>query len=394
MKNIYLPVALLVAGVVYAQIGIGNNSPDPSSILDLSATNKGLLLPRLTTLQRNASDGILSPVGGIVIYDSTVNCLLISLDNGKWKNACTGKEVSATPGTSTSVAKIGIGISSDLDNNTILEIVSTTKGVRLPRATADLASVTGMIYYNTSDNSIRMYNGTAWVTLLANADRSPYPVGTVHCNPSNPTEVIDVTSPTGKVWMDRNLGATRAATATNDAQSYGSLYQWGRGSDGHQCVNRFTGDGVTTSTDTSTLSSSDTPGHGNYIVPTSSPNNWRNPQNQNLWQGANGTNNPCPNGYRIPTSVELEAERASWISSSAAGAYASPLKISVAGARNINSGFSNILYQNSEGYYWSSTSISNGNASHHLFINVGSSTTTGYRSRASGCSVRCIKDLP
>jgi uncharacterized protein (TIGR02145 family) len=342
-------------------------------------------------LQRNAYDSILSPVGGIVIYDSTANCLLISLDNGKWKNACTGKEVSATPGTSTSVAKIGIGISSDLDNNTILEIVSTTKGVRLPRATADLASVTGMIYYNTSDNSIRMYNGTAWVTLLANADRSPYPVGTVHCNPSNPTEVIDVTSPTGKVWMDRNLGATRAATATNDAQSYGSLYQWGRGSDGHQCVNRFTGDGVTTSTDTSTLSSSDTPGHGNYIVPTSSPNNWRNPQNVNLWQGANGTNNPCPNGYRIPTSIELEAERASWISSNAAGAFASPLKISLAGARNYSSGISYIQYQNSDGYYWSSTIIVN--SSYNLYINGGNSSIVG-NIRARAGSVRCIKDLP
>ena len=391
MKNIYLPVALLVAGVVYAQIGIGNNSPDPSSILDLSATNKGLLLPRLTTTQRNASNGILSPVGGIVIYDSTVNCVLISFDKGKWKNACTGKEVSTTLGSTSSVAKIGIGISSDLDNNTILEIVSNTKGVRLPRATVDLAPVTGMIYYNTSDNSIRMYNGTEWVTLLANADRSPYPAGTVHCNPSNPTEVIDVTSPTGKVWMDRNLGATRAATATNDAQSYGSLYQWGRGSDGHQCVNRFTGDGVTTSTDTSTLSSSDTPGHGNFIVPASSPNNWRNPQNVNLWQGANGTNNPCPNGYRIPTSVELEAERASWISSNAAGAYASPLKISVAGARNYSSGTSYIQYQNSDGYYWSSTIIVN--SSYNLYINGGNSSIVG-NIRARGGSVRCIKDLP
>lgn len=37
-----------------------------------------------------------------------------------------------------------------------------------------------------------------------------------------------VTSPyTGKVWMDRNLGATQAATGVNDVASYGDLYQWG-----------------------------------------------------------------------------------------------------------------------------------------------------------------------
>jgi uncharacterized protein (TIGR02145 family) len=332
----------------------------------------------------------LSPAGGIVIYDSTSNCLLISLDNGKWKNACTGEEVSTTSGTTSSLAKTAIGITSALDNNTILEVVSNSKGVLLPRATADLASVTGMLYYNTTDNSIRLYNGTSWVTLLANAGDAPYPPGTVHCNPSYPTEIVDVTSPTGKVWMDRNLGAFRAATASDDVQSYGSLYQWGRGSDGHQCVNRFTGDGVTTSTDTSTLSSSDTPGHGNYIVPTSPPNNWRNPQNQNLWQGANGTNNPCPNGYRIPTSVELEAERASWVTNNAAGAFASPLKISLAGARNYSSGISYIQYQNSDGRYWSSTNY-NANASNHLSISGGNSSV-GYSNRATGESVRCIKN--
>ena len=390
MKKNFLFLLLSIVGIVQAQIGIDTDTPNSSAILDLSTTNKGLLLPRLTSTQRNASDGILSPVGGIVIYDSTSNCLLISLDNGKWKNACTGEEVSTTSGITTSTAKTAIGITSALDNNTILEVVSNSKGVLLPRATTDLASVTGMIYYNTTDNSIRLYNGTSWVTLLANAGDAPYPPGTVHCNPSYPTEIVDVTSPTGKVWMDRNLGAFRAATAIDDAQSYGSLYQWGRGSDGHQCVNRFSGDGVTTSTDTSTLSSLDTPGHGNYITTSSAPNNWRNPQNLNLWQGANGTNNPCPNGYRLPTSIEVEAERASWVTNNAAGAYASPLKISVAGARSISNYPSALQYQNSEGRYWSSTNY-NGNASNQLYISGGGSSVS-YTNRATGNSVRCIKN--
>ncbi len=39
---------------------------------------------------------------------------------------------------------------------------------------------------------------------------------------------------------------------------------------------------------------------------------WRSPQNDNLWQGVNGINNPCPSGYRLPTEAELEAERLSW----------------------------------------------------------------------------------
>ena len=53
-----------------------------------------------------------------------------------------------------------------------------------------------------------------------------YPDGTVHCN-GTPTEVVDVTNPTtGKTWMDRNLGASQAATSSTDADAYGDLYQW------------------------------------------------------------------------------------------------------------------------------------------------------------------------
>jgi hypothetical protein len=124
-----------------------------------------------------------------------------------------------------------------------------------------------------------------------------------------------VTNPaTGKTWMDRNLGASQVATSSTDANAYGDLYQWGRGSDGHQCRN---------SPNTSTLSSTDQPGHGSFIF---SPSDWRSPQNGNLWQGLSGINNPCPSGYRLPTEAELNSERLSWISNNAAGAFASPLK--------------------------------------------------------------------
>jgi len=48
---------------------------------------------------------------------------------------------------------------------------------------------------------------------------SPFPPGTVHCNPQNRTAVVEVTNPvTGKIWMDRNLGAERVATSSTDAE--------------------------------------------------------------------------------------------------------------------------------------------------------------------------------
>jgi uncharacterized protein (TIGR02145 family) len=195
---------------------------------------------------------------------------------------------------------------------------------------------------------------------------------------SGATTVVEVISSTGKTWMDRNLGASQVATSSTDANSYGDLYQWGRGSDGHQCR---------TSATTATLSSSDQPGHGEFILAPSAPNDWRNPQNTNLWQGVNGVNNPCPSGYRIPTQAELNAERLSWSTDDAAGAFASPLKLPMAGFRGNANG--SLLSVGFSGRYWSGTVSSTW--AHYLdFDSGGAYMSTGRR--ANGRSVRCLKD--
>ncbi len=103
--------------------------------------------------------------------------------------------------------------------------------------------------------------------------------------------------------MDRNLGASRVANSATDEMAYGDLYQWGRPIDGHE--RRI-------SPTTSTLSGTDVPGHGSFIKVDVSPYDWRNPQNDTLWQGVSGPNNPCPAGFRLPMSTELNSERASW----------------------------------------------------------------------------------
>jgi uncharacterized protein (TIGR02145 family) len=204
-----------------------------------------------------------------------------------------------------------------------------------------------------------------------------YPAGSVFCN--GPTAIVDVTSPTGKIWMDRNLGASRAATSSNDANSYGDLYQWGRRSDGHQCR---------TSPTTYTPSSIDQPTNDNFILTNTAPNDWRTPQNTNLWQGVNGVNNPCPTGYRLPTETEINAERLSWSANTSAGAFASLLKLPVAGGRlYFQSG--SLTSVNSTGYYWSST-VSDTNSQYINFTGTWSEIFNSRR--AYGFSVRCIKD--
>jgi trimeric autotransporter adhesin len=51
-------------------VGIGTSSPDASSLLDLSSTSKGILIPRMSTSDRNA---IPSPSAGLMVYDITLN---------------------------------------------------------------------------------------------------------------------------------------------------------------------------------------------------------------------------------------------------------------------------------------------------------------------------------
>lgn len=183
---------------------------------------------------------------------------------------------------------------------------------------------------------------------------------------------------TGKTWMDRNLGASRVANSSTDKESYGDLYQWGRGTDGHEKRNSQT---------TSALSSNDTPGHGKFITTSSGNFDWRSPQNDNLWQGVNGTNNPCPDGFRIPSIAEWRAEINSWSSKSSAGAFSSPLKLPVAGSRSGNSG--TLSYVGSDGYYWSATV--DGTDAQYLLFYSGFAYTNSI-GRANGRSVRCLKD--
>jgi hypothetical protein len=194
--------------------------------------------------------------------------------------------------------------------------------------------------------------------------------------------------------LDRNLGAT-AVTGTarsvfnNDedyiaaeSASFGDLFQWGRGADGHQVRNPLSGT-------INTQSTMDSPGHDDFIIVDQSPFDWRTPHNDNLWQGVNGINNPCPSGYQLPTEEELNAELTSWGPNfNAAGAFASPLKLPMSGGR---SGSPGSLYAvGSAGRYWSRTVTTGGNSRLLLFTSSNALVITSLRT--NGDSVRCIKE--
>ncbi|HIB37251.1 MAG TPA: hypothetical protein EYO36_06750, partial [Mesonia sp.] len=91
-----------------AQVGIGTTSPDSSSILDISSTNSGVLIPRMTTAQRLA---ISNPSSGLLVFDTDVNgfyfyntdtWLHLSTETGYsdytgWADYVDGTYISASP---------------------------------------------------------------------------------------------------------------------------------------------------------------------------------------------------------------------------------------------------------------------------------------------------------
>lgn len=361
---------MMVSCFFYAQVTIGKTTPSTSpanSSVSLefgNATggNKGIVVPWVT--QRTAVTGV---VPGTIVFDTgdTEQKVYYATSVSSWVDLSDGARTPATlnkPDTNTENpdAKALIGGSTTDATPGVLVLAATDKAMVLPRVSSvsDIASPSaGMMVFLTGTtanpiNLLAVYNGSEWTFWGA--------------------DVPMILSPaTNKIWMDRNLGATQVATASNDAAAYGHLYQWGRLADGHQ---------IRTSTTTTVVSTTDVPGNSNFITNGTAPGDWRNPQNNNLWQGANGVNNPCPLGFRLPTIGEFQAEGFA----NAAAAFASPLKLTAGGNRTGATGA--LADVGTTGYYATST-VSGTSVSLYVL-----SPTPSTQTRATGASVRCIKN--
>ena len=77
-----LAFALFVITGTQAQVGIGVNPPDPSAMLHVQATDKGLLIPRMTDVQRIAIAG---PAEGLLVYQTNANVGFWYFTNDQWQ---------------------------------------------------------------------------------------------------------------------------------------------------------------------------------------------------------------------------------------------------------------------------------------------------------------------
>ncbi|MCC5924131.1 MAG: hypothetical protein JJT77_10115 [Crocinitomicaceae bacterium] len=322
---IIFTITLLGLSIALSQ-GIAINDdgdlPHSSAALDVSSTNRGMLIPRMSEANR---DAIATPAIGLMIYNLDSECINYYSSSGIWVEAC-GKEEPPIP----------------------------------PPPFQDCGD---LITFN--------YAGNTKIYGTVEKDYSSLPP---------PYNAIGT-----KCWMDRNLGATKQADFSTDEDAYGDLFQWGRLVDGHQNRNSAL-------TPLGQTSSTDNPGHGDFIRLGTLPVDWRAPQNDLLWEeNGTGINNPCPSGWRVPTKEEWEAEVVSWgVNDNATGAINSSLRLPVAGWRRNDGGLNTV---GSTGNYWSSTT--NGTNAYRLIFNNASTSNaivTGNGFRAYGHAVRCIKN--
>ena len=68
--NLFACMLLLLTSTIFAQVGIGTTTPAASSALDITATNKGLLIPSVALTGSLDTVTITSPATSLLVYNN------------------------------------------------------------------------------------------------------------------------------------------------------------------------------------------------------------------------------------------------------------------------------------------------------------------------------------
>lgn len=175
MKKIIYFLLVLFPIIVSSQVGIGTTNPDPSSLLDITDTTKGVLVPRMTQIQR---DAIIAPATGLLIYQ-TNNSAGFYYYNGTIWVALGGSGWSTTgnSGTSPNINKVGT-----VDNQGFVLATNNTEAIRVSNSgnigIGTNTPSTLLHIVGNSTNYVQNFSSVATGNLTTNTASNPYYINT------------------------------------------------------------------------------------------------------------------------------------------------------------------------------------------------------------------------
>ena len=281
---------------------------------------------------------------------------------------------------STLFAQVGINTNNSTpDVSAGLDVNFNNKGFLPPRMTAaqrnSIASpAEGLVIFNTDEKALNVYNGMSWKSMTpVTAFACGFTISINHAvsggvAPVNKTvaygTVTGIPGELTKCWITSNLGSDHQASAWNDDSESSAGWYWQ--------FNRKQGykhDGTTRTPNTTWLSSI----------------------NQNSdWTIVN---DPCNidlgTPWRIPTYTEWYNVDNTGGWTNPTGPWASGLKMHLAGFLYPYDGI--LTGRGGFGHYWSSTQ-NNATTGWYIYFSGANSNMTHDLIKASGFSVRCVRD--
>jgi hypothetical protein len=217
-------------------VGIGTTTPNGSAQLDVSSTNKGLLIPRMTQAQRLAivTPPSNPPAAGLLVYETTTNSFWF-YNGSVWNQIGTG---GASPWTvsgsniySSNTGNVGIGLSTNINEKLTVRgnaligdpagsgfaslrlMGGNNFGVRINFLRADSSSLGAIYGYDLTDN---MYFQAGTNTNQLVLDQN----GFVGIKTSVPTKMLDVA---GSIRSRDTITADNDIVAGGDVKATGSV---------------------------------------------------------------------------------------------------------------------------------------------------------------------------
>jgi len=176
MKKISFIIPFLFAGLSFteAQIGIGIPAPNTNAELDVTSTNKGVLLPRIALISTNSASPLSSHVAGMMVYNTATNTSVASNpvypgeyynDGTQWLRKSTWSDVNMIAG-GTITDPIAL-LTADVAANTVSNAVLNTLSFTLNKpCTVEFSATVSTRYTVSGSNTTPLSDGSVKLSTV------------------------------------------------------------------------------------------------------------------------------------------------------------------------------------------------------------------------------------